>query len=126
MKTITVVFYAREFSGDWNYQFDEEMVQPFFAKLNDELSGCGVVFEFVHEPNITLRINGYGDLLNSVRIRSLADGFSSLCLEQVIGASPAADFWADVKSAVRRVAFSPESIVPIGGTQLCHNCGCGC
>jgi len=126
LKTITVVFYARDFVGDWQYDFDETKIAGFFSSLNAELFGCGVHFEFIHEPNITLRINGYGDLLNSVRIRSLDDGFSSLCLGQIIGPSPDIDLLSDVKRGVRRVAFSPESIVPDGGHGLCHNCGCGC
>ncbi|PLX97638.1 MAG: hypothetical protein C0620_00595 [Desulfuromonas sp.] len=126
MKTITVVFYAREFAGDWTYPLDEEAIAPFFAALNEELNTAGVAFDFCHEPNITLRVNGYGDLLNSIRIRSPEDGFSSLCLGQFIGASPDTDLLADIKRGVRRVAFSPESIVPAGGDAICHNCGCGC
>ncbi|OQY23879.1 MAG: hypothetical protein B6I37_04455 [Desulfobacteraceae bacterium 4572_35.2] len=126
MKTITVVFYDREFAGEWKYPFDEASLAPFFAELNRELSACGVKFEFCMEPNITLRINGYGDLLNSIRVRSPQDGFSSLCLGQFIGPSLDTNLLADVKRGVRRVAFSPESIVPDGGSALCHNCGCGC
>lgn len=126
MKTITVVFYAREFANNWHYPFDEEAIQPYFDALNQELAGCGVFFDFCHEPNITLRINGYGDLLNSIRIRSPEDGFSSLCLGQFIGPSPETNLLDDVKRGVRRVAFSPESIIPSGGDAICHNCGCGC
>ena len=126
MKTISVVFYDRQFAGDWSYPFDDEALQPFFDGLNNELCGCGVRFEFCHEPNITLRVNGYGDLLNSIRIRSPQDGFASLCLGHFIGSSPDTNLLADVKRGVRRMAFSPESIAPDGGDQLCHNCGCGC
>lgn len=126
MKTITVVFYDREFAGEWTYPFDQSLIAPFFDELNRELSSCGVKFEFCLEPNITLRINGYGDLLNSIRVRSLDDGFSSLCLGQFIGPSPDTNLLDDIKRGVRRVAFSPESIVPDGGSELCHNCGCGC
>ncbi len=126
MREITVVFYAREFSGEWKYPFADETIAPFFAQLNQELSGCGVKFNFAHEPNVCLKINGYQDMLNSVRICAPKHGFPSLCLGQFLGASPAADFLADVKRGVRRVAFSPESIAPAGGEALCHNCGCGC
>ncbi len=126
MKTITVIFYEREFAGEWQYPFDEEKLPVFFDELNTELAACGVVFEYRLEENITLRVNGYADLLNSVRIRSLSDGFASLCLAQCIGASQDADFLADIKRGVRRVAFSPESIVPECSDNLCHNCGCGC
>ncbi|EAT15970.1 hypothetical protein HTZ97_08380 [Desulfuromonas acetoxidans] len=126
MKTITVVFYDREFAGEWTYDLDEQKIQPFFDALNAELNSAGVQFDFCNEPNITLRVNGYGDLLNSIRIRSPEDGFSSLCLGQFIGPSPDTDLLADIKRGVRRVAFSPESIVPAGGDAICHNCGCGC
>nr|WP_320051092.1 hypothetical protein [uncultured Desulfuromonas sp.] len=126
MKTITVVFYDREFAGNWTYPIDEQAIAPFFDALNEELNSCGVQFEFCHEPNITLRVNGYGDLLNSIRIRSPEDGFSSLCLGQFIGPSPDTNLLEDIKRGVRRVAFSPESIVPAGGDAICHNCGCGC
>ncbi len=126
MKTITVVFYDREFAGGWTYDFDEQAIASFFEALNDELNSCGVQFDYCHEANITLRVNGYGDLLNSIRIRSPEDGFSSLCLGQFIGPSPDTDLLADIKRGVRRVAFSPESITPAGGDAICHNCGCGC
>lgn len=126
MKTISVVFYGREFSGNWSYPFDEQAVPAFFAALNQELCGCGVHFSYHMEPDITLRIHGYADLLNSIRIRSPQDGFSSLVLGQVVGHSPDVDLFADIKRAVRRVAFSPESIVPEGSNEICHNCGCGC
>ncbi|MBN2645331.1 MAG: hypothetical protein JXR59_07655 [Desulfuromonadaceae bacterium] len=126
MKTITVVFYDRQFAGDWRYAFDEEALPAFFSGLNQELQGCGVAFDYQFERCITMRINGYGDLLNSIRIRSLEDGFSSLCLSQVVGASQDANLLADIKRGVRRVAFSPESIVPQDSAQVCHNCGCGC
>jgi len=126
LKTVNVVFCARDFCGEWQYPFDENTIAPFFSELNSELSGCGVLFKYEHQPNITLRINGYGDLLNSIRVNSKDNGLSSLCLGQIIGCSPDADLFADLKRGVRRVAFSPESIPPPGGDELCHNCGCGC
>ncbi|MGC9518850.1 MAG: hypothetical protein ACP5FP_04215 [Desulfuromonadaceae bacterium] len=126
MQEIRVVFYAREFGDKWEYPFDDAAIEPFFAQLNMELNGCGIKFSFAHEPNVCLKINGYQDMLNSVRICAPEHGFPSLCLGQFLGASTDADFLADVKRGVRRVAFSPESIAPVGGDALCHNCGCGC
>lgn len=126
MREITVVFYARDFGGEWKYPFDDESIAPFFAQLNQELNGAGVKFSFAHEPNVCLKIFGYQDMLNSVRISGPGCGLSNLCLGQFIGASPDADFLADVKRGARRMAFSPESIAPAGGDALCHNCGCGC
>jgi hypothetical protein len=33
----------------------------------------------------------------------------------------------DISTAVRRVAFAPETIAPSGEfRKVCHNCGCGC
>jgi len=126
VKTVTVIFYARDFAGEWKYELEESKLREMFAALNSELSAAGVKFEYQHEPNITLRINGYADLLNSVRLRSLHDGIASLPLAQLIGASVNADLLEDVRKGARRVAFSPESIPPVDGAQLCHNCGCGC
>ena len=127
MKQITLVFYDRDFCGEWRYPLpDEARLAVFFADLNRELAGCDVFFDYCHEPNVTLRVRGYGDLLNSIRIRSPQQGFASLCLSQALGPSPGTDLLDDIRRALRRVAFSPESIAPEGGEQLCHNCGCGC
>jgi hypothetical protein len=34
---------------------------------------------------------------------------------------------ADIKRAINRVAFAPETVPPDDhNRRVCHNCGCGC
>lgn len=127
-KEITVVLYGRRFPrSDWRFDLDDKALADFFASLAEELAPFGIALQQVREEGIVLDVRGYGDLLNSVRIRSARDGIGNLCLGHIIGASPNRDLLADIRRGVNRVAFAPETIEPEGSDKVvCHNCGCGC
>jgi len=128
MLTITVAFYQRRLvRQDWEYPVDTERLKQFFQELNDELNRFDIRVLIVRDDSVTIDIRGYGDLLNSIRIRAPEAGFGNLCLGHIIGASPGRDLHADLKRGVNRIAFAPETIEPEGSDKVvCHNCGCGC
>ena len=127
-KEISVNLYRREFSRkDWQYPIDQEALGIFLADLAAELEPFGIALVQGPEAEVTIAVKGYGDLLNAVRIRSLKDGFSNLCLGHILGPSPNRDLFEDIRRGVNRVAFAPETIEPEGSNKVvCHNCGCGC
>ena len=95
--------------------------------LAEELAPFGITLHHARDKEMVLEIKGYGDLLNTVRIRSPRDAIGNLCLGHIIGSSPKCDLLADIRRGVNRVAFSPETIEPEGNNKIvCHNCGCGC
>jgi len=127
-KELTVVFYGRyNPREDWSFQVDEGAITDFLAATQEELARCGVTLRHHEEPEMVIVINGYGDILNSIRLRSPRDGFGNLCLGHIIGTSPNRDLIEDLKRGINRVAFAPETIEPEDHNKtVCHNCGCGC
>jgi hypothetical protein len=127
-KEISVVFYGRrQVRADWNFEIDEKATIDFFAGLDAELAPFGVCIRRLKEEDVVMDVKGYGDVLNSVRIRSPQDGIGNLCLGHIIGPSPHRDLLEDIRRGVNRVAFAPETIEPEGSDKIvCHNCGCGC
>lgn len=127
-KLITVVFYDRRHRrGDWRLDLDEEALAACFDRIVDELAPLGIRVEYYKDESLSFDINGYGDFLNTIRIRSLCDGIGNLCLGHIIGASPNRDPLEDIRRGISRVAFAPETIEPEGSDKIvCHNCGCGC
>jgi hypothetical protein len=127
-KEITVVLYGRCRSrSDWNFELDENALEAMLSGLAEELAPFGVTLRHARDEEMVLEIKGYGDLLNTVRIRSPRDAIGNLCLGHIIGSSPNRDLLADIRRGVNRVAFAPETIEPEGSNKIvCHNCGCGC
>ena len=127
-KELTVIFYGRyNPREDWSFQVDDEAIADFLAATQEELARCGVTLRHHEEPEMVIVINGYGDILNSIRLRSPRDGFGNLCLGHIIGTSPNRDLIEDLKRGINRVAFAPETIEPEDHNKtVCHNCGCGC
>jgi hypothetical protein len=127
-KEISVVFYARQFPRkDWQIDIDETAVAEFLAAMSKEMVRFGIALKQQSESDTVIQVNGYGDILNSVRLRSPKDGIGNLCLGHVIGSSPHCDFIEDLKRGINRVAFAPETIEPEEhNKKVCHNCGCGC
>ena len=82
---------------------------------------------FVGEEDVSVEIKGYGDLLNSIRLRSTEPGVGNPCLGHIIGESVDCDLLADIRRGVSRLAFAPDTIEPDAAhKKVCHNCGCGC
>lgn len=127
-KIITVAFYRARFSPDaWKYDLDRASTEKFLTLLAAELSTLGVELRQSWEDEMALDVRGYGDLLNTVRLRSPSDGFGNLCLGHVIGVSANRDLLEDIKRGINRLAFAPETVEPEGSNKIvCHNCGCGC
>jgi hypothetical protein len=127
-KEITVVLYGRHQSrSDWSFELDEQALEAMLVGLAEELAPFGITLRQAKEEEMVLEIKGYGDLLNTVRIRSPRDAIGNLCLGHIIGSSPNRDLLADIRRGVNRVAFAPETIEPEGSNKtVCHNCGCGC
>lgn len=127
-KEITVALYGRRnVRNDCCYELDEAELTTFFATLAAELAPLGVELRWLREEEVVLEVKGYGDLLNTVRLRSPQDSISNLCLGHVIGQSAKLDLLEDIRRGISRVAFAPETIEPEGSNKVvCHNCGCGC
>jgi hypothetical protein len=128
VKKMTVTFYRQNhLRPDWRCDLSGSQFELFFIELADDLSKFGIKLSKVVDNDTVIDINSYGDLLNAVRITSPADGFAGICVGHVIGKSPHLDLLEDIKRAVNRMAFAPETIAPENhNRQVCHNCGCGC
>ncbi|PLX86391.1 MAG: hypothetical protein C0618_09160 [Desulfuromonas sp.] len=126
-KTLTIAFYQREQERvDWQYRFPTAELEAFLQQMTEELSGFGVTLVSRKEETV-ITVKGYGDVLNSVRLRFPSAGLGNLCLGHVIGSSPNADLLEDLRRGINRVVFAPETVEPDGSDKVvCHNCGCGC
>jgi uncharacterized Rmd1/YagE family protein len=127
-KEITIVFYNfRLTQPDWKPDDVERSRDDFIAELCGELEPLGISVVCHEEPENVLEVAGYGDLLNTVRLRSPKDHIGNLCLGHIVGQSVNCDLYEDIRRGVNRVAFAPEMIEPEGSNKVvCHNCGCGC
>ncbi len=127
-KKMAVTFYRQNHvRPDWRVDVGSSHFELFFIELAEDLARFGVELTRMDNDDITIDINSYADVLNAVRIASPADGFSSLCVGHIIDKSPNLDLMEDIKRAVNRVAFAPETIAPEDhNRRVCHNCGCGC
>jgi len=127
-KEVTVAFYPCRFETEtWSYEIDRTLINARLESQGAELAGLGVRLRVVDDNSRTIEVRGYGDLLNSIRLRSPADGISNLCLGHIIGPSRDCDLIEDIRRGINRVAFAPEMIRPEDeNLRVCHNCGCGC
>ena len=127
-KKILVTFYKQNLiRKDWEIDVTGNHIELFFVEFADDLARFGIELEWLHDDAVTIDIKSYADLLNAVRISSASDGFTSVCVGHVIDKSPNLDLFEDMKRAVNRVAFAPETIAPDAeNRRVCHNCGCGC
>jgi hypothetical protein len=112
---------------DWYVDFDGRVFQDFLTGMTAEMKRLGVLLTVVRNRDAVIAINSYADLLNVVKVSSPQDGHSNQCVGHIIGASQHLDIMEDIGTAVRRVAFAPETIAPSSEfRKVCHNCGCGC
>jgi hypothetical protein len=127
MRNLDVVFYRREWiRRDWQYEFPAVALEAFLAEQQRELEQFDVCLRSLEE-DLTQPIQGYADLLNSIRLRFPSAGLGNLCLGHVIGASPNRNLLEDLRRGINRLVFAPETIEPQGSDKrVCHNCGCGC
>ena len=126
-KMALTVYRQNYLRPDWSVDLAGNEHELFFVELADDLARFGIELSVSHNDEVTIDINSYADLLNVVRITSPADGFANICVGHVIGKSPHLDLMEDIKRALNRVAFAPETIPPEDhNRRVCHNCGCGC
>lgn len=112
---------------DWYFDFDGQPFLDFLEETIQELKRLGVLLTVVRNRNAVIPVNSYADLLNVVKISSPQDGHSNQCIGHIIGKSRRLDIMEDISTAVRRVAFAPETVAPSSEfKKVCHNCGCGC
>lgn len=112
---------------DWFFDFKGDLFGAFFDGLAQEMSLLGVTLVRRDLAEPVIAIKSYNDLLNCLKISSLQDGHINQCVGHIIGVSPHLDIMEDLRTAVRRVAFAPETIAPDAAfRKVCHNCGCGC
>ncbi len=127
-KAMRLTCYGRELSRpEWEKALSGEGFEQFFAELAGELGRFGIALERLDDAARVIEVKSYADLLNTVRIASPCDGISNVCVGHVIGKSPHLDPQEDIRRAVNRIAFAPETVPPDDeNRKVCHNCGCGC
>ena len=112
---------------EWYLDFDGQPFQTFMTGLIKEMKRLGVLLTVVRNRDVIISINSYADLLNVVKISSAHAGQSNHCIGHIIGKSPNLDIMEDISTALRRMAFAPETVAPSNEfRKVCHNCGCGC
>lgn len=126
-KVIISVCSQHHLRDNWKVDLAGENFNEFILDLRAELACFGVEIEQLDNPAVTVTVNSYADLLNAVRITSAADSLSNKCIGHIIGQSQNLNLFEDIRRAVKRVAFAPETIQPDDDNRkVCHNCGCGC
>ncbi|HBA90193.1 MAG TPA: hypothetical protein DCZ75_19995 [Geobacter sp.] len=127
-KNMRLTCYGRKGSRpEWENALSGVSFDLFLAELAQELERFGIALEQGGESGQVIEVKSYADLLNSVRIASPSDGISNVCVGHVIGKSPRLDPMEDIRRAVNRIAFAPETVAPDDeNRKVCHNCGCGC
>jgi hypothetical protein len=127
-KQLIVTFYGQNHvRPDWRVDVSGSQFDMFFIELQDDLARFGIALSRQDNADTVIDVSSYADLLNAVRISSPADGVSNRCVGHIIGISPHLDLMEDIKRAVNRIAFAPETVPPEDhNRKVCHNCGCGC
>ena len=125
---ITVTILDQEhIRKEWLFDFDGELFRGYFAGLSAEMGKLGFELTLVRNHDASICVNSYADLLNVVKISSPSGGHSNQCVGHIIGKSERLDIMDDIRTAVRRIAFAPETVAPASEfRKVCHNCGCGC
>jgi hypothetical protein len=128
LKQITVTILDQEhIRRDWFFDFEGELFLRFFDDMAREMKKLGIALNKVHNREAVIKVNSYADLLNVVKVSSPDDGHTNQCVGHIIGKSENLNIMEDIDTAIRRIAFAPETIAPASEfRKVCHNCGCGC
>ena len=128
VKEIKVVLYGYRLKGcEWRPPQLDQKVECFISTLSSDYKKYGIDISYQEELEKILEVKGYGDLLNTVRLRTNDPTLGNPCLGHVIGQSERCDLLEDIRRGISRIAFAPETIEPDGSSKkVCHNCGCGC
>jgi hypothetical protein len=127
LRDITLTIFDQEHvRKDWFFDFSGESFKVFLNSISREMRKLGIKVECVHNHDTVIVIRSYSDLLNCVKVSS-DDNPGNHCIGHIIGKSEHLDILEDIGTAIRRIAFAPETIAPAGEfRKVCHNCGCGC
>lgn len=126
-KIVISVCNQNHIRDNWKVDLASECFSVFVQELRSELAGFGIEVESIYNDAMTVNVDSYADLLNAVRITSAVDGFVNKCVGHIMGQSQNLNLFEDIRRAVNRVAFAPETIQPDDyNRKVCHNCGCGC
>ena len=127
LRAITVTILDQQhLRQDWLFDFESLQFRRFLTGLDRDMKKAGVVLTCVHNHDVQITVNSYADLLNCVKVAS-DDSQGNHCIGHIIGKSEHLDIREDIDTAVRRIAFAPETIAPASEfRKVCHNCGCGC
>jgi hypothetical protein len=127
-KTVIITVCRQNHHRDnWKVDLEGDSFREFVKVLAGELAGFGVELGSSYNDAVTVNVNSYADLLNAVRITSATDGFINKCIGHIIGQSQNLNLFEDLRRAVNRVVFAPETVQPDeNNRKVCHNCGCGC
>ncbi|MDD2308277.1 MAG: hypothetical protein PHH91_01710 [Desulfuromonadaceae bacterium] len=124
---VITILNQKHIRNDWYVDVDGLPFLDFLNGLIIEMKRLGVVLTVMRNRDATIEVTSYADMLNAVKISSLEDGHSNQCVGHIIGKSMRLDIMGDISTAVRRVAFAPETVAPSDEfRKVCHNCGCGC
>lgn len=126
-KVILTIFRQNHVRTDWRVRLSGAAFDRYCAELAAGLAPSGIEFAVVRNDAVTIDVKSYADLLNAVRVSSPSDGCSNRCVGHIIGKSGNLDLLEDIRAAVERIAFAPETVPPDDfAPRVCHNCGCGC
>jgi len=126
-KLVLTIYKQNHLRPDWRVDTAESGFLLVIKGLKAELAGFDIEFSWVMDDAITIEVNSYADLLNAVRVSSPSDGFANKCVGHIIGKSQNLNLFEDIRRAVNRIAFAPETVPPDDhNRKVCHNCGCGC
>ncbi|WP_020675947.1 hypothetical protein [Geopsychrobacter electrodiphilus] len=128
IQKIQVVLYQRVSAIDcnWRDQSNWSAIMTLLHDFADELRPLNIDLQVLTDE-AQMVVRGYGDVLNSIRLRYPPAGFSNACLGHIIGTSFNRDLADDLRRGINRLLFAPETIEPVGSDKVvCHNCGCGC
>jgi hypothetical protein len=126
-KMTLTVLEQKHIRKEWYYDFDGGGFQRFYEDLSKDMKKLGIALSLVRNRDVFIKVDSYADLLNVAKVSSPDDGHLNQCVGHIIGKSENLDILEDIRTAVGRVAFAPETIAPSSEfRKVCHNCGCGC
>jgi hypothetical protein len=126
-KMTLTVLEQKHIRKEWFYDFDGAGFQHFYEAMSKDMKKLGISVALVRNRDVLITVDSYADLLNVVKISSPDNGHLNQCVGHIIGKSENLDILEDIRTAVNRVAFAPETIAPSSEfRKVCHNCGCGC
>jgi hypothetical protein len=126
-RIVLTIFRRNHVRPDWKVGLSGRAFDGWCAEVAAWLAPFGFAFDVVRNNDVTIDVNSYADLLNAVRVSSPSDGCSNRCVGHIIGKSEKLDLLEDIRAAVSRIAFAPETVPPDDfKARVCHNCGCGC